>query len=65
MLGTIIYISYKLPWTSYWLHRDCLPYLLKLLFSLHLELLNQSILFFFRERIEHKNRFVTNVILDA
>lgn len=65
MLGTIIYISYKLPWTHYWLRQNWLQYLLKFLFILPLELLDQSILFLFRKCIEHENWFVTNVILNG
>jgi hypothetical protein len=36
---------------------------LYLLLSLPLDLLNQSILFLFWERIEHENGFVTNAVL--
>lgn len=59
---TTIYMSYKLPWTkSIGYARTSL---LKLLFILSLELLDQGILFLFRECIEHENRFVTNVVLN-
>jgi hypothetical protein len=60
ILGTIVYKLQNF-------HLQAIGYMgkcpLYLLLSLPLDLLNQSILFLFWERIEHENGFVTNVVL--